>query len=652
MAKYPEPGRVKTRLAATVGDEAAAGVFSAMLTRLLSDLLGDLLSDLLSARQPGAEIESPENMPSFSADGVVLTPELSIAAMRRWLADRDLSIPVATQGEGSLGDRMQFVFRTRLVGPTDRFVLIGSDLPDIGPAEIQRAFSSLDGHDVVLGPADDGGYWLIGLNGPWQDDWRTLFDGIAWSTESVFSQTVSGCQQLGLRVGRLDTRSDIDDMETLDAYLTQTNDHRFASKIRQIIDQTSSRGSQTQSSSPSSRPTVIVGGGVIGLSLAWQLAERGEAVTLIDSGLVGSGATGAAVGILPPARMDTATDAMEQMRGYSHELFDQWSEDLTSRTGIDIGYRRCGGWYLAETAGEAAAMMAVASDWSEAGIDVEQVSAEEFLRREPIWDSTNPTQIRAAWWAPDERQISPRRYADALRSAAVNAGVVIRENTAAGSIRPLGDGDGGVIIQLSGEPITDGQVRDGQTSDNQMSDAEDLIAARVVVCGGAMAGRIAKPFGLEHSIVPIRGQILSLRWPDDQVDPSPKIYNVGNRYVVIREHGETLVGSCEEEAGFDRSVVPSTIESLNRFANDRFPSLCRATTIDSWSGLRPMTFDGLAMIGRVPGQDNVYFAGGHYRSGIHLSPGTAIALADHIMGHPPAIDLSSFAVKPGPGSPT
>ena len=129
---------------------------------------------------------------------------------------------------------------------------------------------------------------------------------------------------------------------------------------------------------------------------------------------------------------------------------------------------------------------------------------------------------------------------------------------------------------------------------------------------------------LERSVIPIRGQILLLKTAELV---STRVINVGNRYLVCRDDGHVLVGSCEEEVGYHLGTTDSMIESLRDFAISLIPALAKAEQAGCWSGLRPMTFDGFPMIGRVPGSLNLYVAGGHYRSGLHLSPGTATMLS-------------------------
>ncbi|TWU15796.1 NAD(P)/FAD-dependent oxidoreductase [Allorhodopirellula heiligendammensis] len=390
--------------------------------------------------------------------------------------------------------------------------------------------------------------------------------------------------------------------------------------------------------------TAVVGGGVIGLSVAWELAQRGYGVTVIErratpaesplpDGVTTTEActSWTAAGILPPANFELATDPLDRFRGFSHQIWPDWAARLKTVSGIDVGLIACGGYYLAETAGEAAAMIGMTSYWDELNIECHALSRDQLSARLPdltSWIESNPWLCkhpdRAAWWIPDEYQVRPPRLLQALHLACRASGVQFIENTSVTSIEHA----------PSSATI--------YASDDQSSNIKVATAKRVVLCGGAATGLIDPTIGLQNSFIPIRGQVLLLR---SDAFRAPVVVNIGNRYLVSRGDGQVLVGSCEEEAGFAQHATAAMIEQLRQFASHVCPELAAAPEIYRWAGLRPMTFDGFPMLGRVPDRSNLYVAAGHYRSGIHFSPATAIAMADIVDQRPSFIDLSPFAVS-------
>ncbi len=382
--------------------------------------------------------------------------------------------------------------------------------------------------------------------------------------------------------------------------------------------------STRQPSSPTTKPPtilsdriLIIGGGAIGLSTAWELARRGCAVTLLERNQsVGRATSWSAAGILPPANFETATDPIDRLRGLSHNLFPEWVANLQATTGIDPGLRRCGGWYLANTPGEKASMIGMTDYWQSLEIECQPISSDELAKQEPAL-SNAIVETAAAWWVPDEYQLRCPDHLKALETACQIAGVEIK---------------------------TDAKVTDLRwNADSVSAQCDDvwLDADHVVVCGGAWTGLVADELGLESSLIPVRGQIMLFQTDTPLLRG---IVNVGHRYVLCRDDGNTLVGSCEEEVGFQLGTTEVMLETLRQFAVELVPELEGATIAKSWSGLRPLTFDGFPMIGPIPQCNRVHIAAGHFRSGIHLSPATATVIADNILGVPPKVDLDPFRV--------
>ncbi len=174
---------------------------------------------------------------------------------------------------------------------------------------------------------------------------------------------------------------------------------------------------------------LIIGGGVVGLSIAYELAGRGLKVQILDQAEVGRGASWAGAGILPPSPTHGAVDPLDQLRGMSHPLHAKWASDLKSITGIDTGYKRCGGLYLARSAAESATLHAQQNLWREHGIEAEQWTRETASNHEPslrlLLDSQN---LKSIWYLPDECQIRNPRHLQALARACQLRGVEIQEH--------------------------------------------------------------------------------------------------------------------------------------------------------------------------------------------------------------------------------
>ncbi|MFO0817435.1 MAG: glycine oxidase ThiO [Pirellulales bacterium] len=379
-----------------------------------------------------------------------------------------------------------------------------------------------------------------------------------------------------------------------------------------------------------SRSCLVIGGGVVGLSLAYELSRVGWTVSIVDRGAVGREASWAGAGILPPANPNSAIHAYEQLRGLSFDLHAEWAERLRSETGIDTGYRRCGGIYLAQTPGEWASLLGFSSLMTEEGVLVERPPLDELARLEPELSLQRPaasrqpgtsstTAIRGGLVLPDECQLRNPWHLQALTTACRRQGVEILEQ---------------VSIErwtMNGDHLSELETSQGK-----------LAADSYCVTAGAWSAHLLESLGVSLGVVPIRGQMVLLKTERALVQ---RIINVGPRYLVPREDGYLLVGSTEEEVGFDKRTTPNVIDDLLHFAWELVPSLRLARMEKSWSGLRPGVYDGLPYLGQLPGLANVFIAAGHFRSGLYLSPGTAVVMAAVMAGEKPCIDIRPFRVN-------
>jgi uncharacterized protein len=192
FVKAPRPGTVKTRIAQTAGAERACSIYCEMVSTVLRRI----------APIRGTQLR--------------FAPDEATDEIKPWLRDDWVAAP---QGAGDLGERLQRAFAESFAGGAERVVIIGSDCPEVKSGDVRTAWKELKAHDLVVGPAIDGGYWLIGLRAPQPE----LFRAITWSSDQVLAQTLVRAKSIGLRVQLLRILGDIDTEEDWNAYVRETN---------------------------------------------------------------------------------------------------------------------------------------------------------------------------------------------------------------------------------------------------------------------------------------------------------------------------------------------------------------------------------------------------------------------------------------------
>jgi glycine oxidase len=365
---------------------------------------------------------------------------------------------------------------------------------------------------------------------------------------------------------------------------------------------------------------LIIGGGVIGLSLAYELSVAGAACTVIDQGALGQESSWAGAGILPPGRLEHAQTPEARLRAASHNLWPGLSAQLREETGIDNGFRRCGGIEL-RLDGAPDALDEEMRAWQCEGVEVRPVPGPAARTCERGLSA----RTQAAYHLPEMGQVRNPRHIKALIAACSQRGVQLRPGTPAFGFRR--EGNRIIAVETSAGP---------------------LAAGRYVVSGGAWSGRLLETAGVRVPVRPMRGQIVLLA-----LEPCPirQVVNVGPRYLVPRGDGRVLVGSTEEVAGFDKRTTAVGVGGLIEFGVQVVPALADATVERSWAGLRPQSADGLPYLGRAPAADNLYVAAGHFRAGLQLSPITATVMTQLLLEKPTTIPVGPYAVdRPAPES--
>ncbi len=364
---------------------------------------------------------------------------------------------------------------------------------------------------------------------------------------------------------------------------------------------------------------LILGGGVIGLSLAYELAGQGVRVHLLERQEPGREASWAGAGILPAAPRANLNGSHDQLAALSHDLHPQWAARLKEETGLDTGFRRCGGVYVARNVPEAELLQAAAQLWRDQQISVETLNESTLAELEPaVASAPCGRAIQLALLLAGDCQLRNPRHLKALALACQRRGARI----------------------TSGVPAEGFEIRGGRVRDVR-SPCGTFAAEAICVTSGSWSGALLAQLGIRTQLKPVRGQIVLLLADRPTLR---RVVNEGARYLVPRDDGRVLVGSTEEDAGFDKRTTAEGVAGLLRLAVDLVPQLAAAQLERAWAGLRPATVDRLPLLGRVRGLDNAFVATGHFRSGLYLSTGTAVAMSQLIRGETPAVDLEPFRV--------
>jgi glycine oxidase len=341
---------------------------------------------------------------------------------------------------------------------------------------------------------------------------------------------------------------------------------------------------------------IIVGGGIIGLSLAIELRKNSATVLVVERGEPGREASYAAGGMLVDNPLETAP-ALQELATASTTMYPEFVHELQTESGKAIDFRRYGTIFFPESGQRSHPALQAA------GLPAPLAEFEPSLA----------VSGRQAFYLA-ERSVDPRQLMVAALHAAKRRGVDMS----------------------SGDAVTAVNISHGHVS-GVITNKTSFAAPSVVNCAGAWSGRIAPdPFPTR----PVKGQMLYVVSPAREllkhVVRSPEVY------VIPRSDGRLLIGTTLEEAGFDKRTDPDTIQRLRQAAVALIPELKNARILEDWAGLRPGTPDGLPILGATstPGY---YIATGHFRDGILLAPVTARIMGRVLAGQNPVFDLDAFS---------
>src|ERR1700687_1926179 len=345
---------------------------------------------------------------------------------------------------------------------------------------------------------------------------------------------------------------------------------------------------------------IVVGAGIIGLSLAIELNKQGLRVLVVEKGEAGREASWAAGGMLVDLLAETPP-ALQELATASARMYPEFVHGLEDESGLKIDLRSVGTLLLScvETG-----LRPVLAGQSPA-------TTQAF---EPALQILNTSEPRFSALYIKERSVDPRQRTAAASAAARHRGI------------DFSCGDHVLAVE-----VADGKASGIRTNKTQ------LAAGMVVKCAGAWAGQIGPhPFPTR----PVKGQMLCLLMPQRAL--LKHVIRTPDVYLIPRSDGRLLVGATVEEAGFDKRTDLATIQRFHRAAVDLVPELRNGKILEDWAGLRPGTPDALPILGATP-THGYYVATGHFRDGILLAPITAEVMAAVIDGRAPAYDLTPFS---------
>jgi glycine oxidase len=333
----------------------------------------------------------------------------------------------------------------------------------------------------------------------------------------------------------------------------------------------------------SKRDVIVVGGGAIGLSAAWRLAQRGLSVAVLDRGEPGCGATRVSAGLLSPVtEAEFGDEPMLEARLAAAAAWPRFAEELAGASGVDCGYRRNGALYVALDRDELEEVRRHHDFRQELGLKADWLLPSECRDLEPALS----TACAGGSYTTDDGEVDPRALIAALVAALGRAGVPIMRAEVTG---------------------LDDALEHGRT---------------VVAATGAWADWL--PEEARPPVRPVKGQIVRLRGPADDLVLERTI-RTPEVYIVPRRSGEIVVGATVEERGFDTTVTAGAVHELLHAAYRAVPELAELEFAEASAGLRPGTPNNMPIVER---NGAVVYATGHYRNGILLTPTTAERVAE------------------------
>ena len=365
---------------------------------------------------------------------------------------------------------------------------------------------------------------------------------------------------------------------------------------------------------------LIIGGGIIGLSIAWRLIGIGKKVIIIDKKNLGKEASWAAAGMLS-GRLDLKPCEKKLLPIFekSHLAWPKFAEELENKSGKSIGYKKEGTLRVACDLDEEKKLKNNYDFLKNNKVNIYWLSGDKIRDKEP-YVSNN---VLSGFFSPDDHHVNNRYILDALITILKKNknNCIFKENTEVEKI------------------ITNKNQVIGVKTNNEIIKTKEII-----VCSGAWTSKIKNIEIKEVPIRPVKGQMVCLKIPKN-ISLLKHILWRENVYLVPRNNSDLIIGATEEEMGYDKSLTVGGIYNLLKIAREVLPAIEDLSIVESWSGLRPTSRDDAPIIGPSKKLKGLIYATGHHKNGILLAPLTSSVIKNYYLNGNIGNDFNNF--EPG-----
>ena len=373
----------------------------------------------------------------------------------------------------------------------------------------------------------------------------------------------------------------------------------------------------------SNKRVIIVGGGVIGLGIGWQLAKAGCTVSIYERNQAGRAASWAAAGMLAPhAEVHFEERELLNMGVQSCRMYPEWVAELETDSRMNVGYRAEGTLIVGVDRDDARELEHLYESQKLLDLKVEWITGREAREMEPLLSP----KITAAIWSKDDHQVDNRAMVEALIKAYRNADGILHEDTSVDKIE-----------------IVDGKAKGIWVKDN-LEEADVIVLA-----AGCWSSDInGLPKAVQPPVRPVKGQMLALQMEEgvvlQKVIRAPRAKYPTDVYLVPKDDGRLVIGATSEEMGFDTRLTAGGLFELLRGAWEAVPGIYDLPVLETWAGLRPGSRDNAPILGKT-GVENLIMATGHYRNGILLTPITSREIASLILTDQTSENIAPFQLS-------